>query len=80
MRRAVTEWLSTKETYTRSSSNFFCGNSVPIMENRGAGRRGRRRKQLLDDLKERRGYWKFKKEALDHTPRRARFGGSMGLS
>ena len=34
-------------------------NSVPIMENRGAGRRGRRRKQLLDDLKEKTGYWKF---------------------
>jgi hypothetical protein len=25
------------------------------------GRRGRRRKQLLDDLKETRGYWKFKR-------------------
>jgi hypothetical protein len=31
------------------------------------GRRGRRRKQLLDDLKEKRGYWKLKEEALDHT-------------
>jgi hypothetical protein len=31
------------------------------------GRRGRRRKQLLDDLKEKRGYWKWKKEALDCT-------------
>jgi hypothetical protein len=28
------------------------------------GRRGRRRKQLLDDLKERRGYWKLKEDAL----------------
>ena len=28
-------------------------------------RRGRRRKQLLDDLKETRGYWKLKEEALD---------------
>ena len=27
----------------------------------------RRRKQLLDDLKEMRGYWKLKAEALDHT-------------
>jgi hypothetical protein len=26
------------------------------------GRRGRRRKQLLDDLKENRRYWKFKEE------------------
>jgi hypothetical protein len=29
------------------------------------GRRGRRRKKLLDDLKEKRGYWKLKQEALD---------------
>jgi hypothetical protein len=29
------------------------------------GRRGRTRKQLLDDLKERIRYWKLKKEALD---------------
>ena len=28
------------------------------------GRRGRRRKQLLDDLKEKRGYWKFTDEVL----------------
>jgi hypothetical protein len=30
-------------------------------------RGGRRRKQLLDDLKERRDYWKLKEEALDRT-------------
>jgi hypothetical protein len=29
------------------------------------GRRGRRCEQLLDDLKEMRGFWKFKEEALD---------------
>ena len=29
------------------------------------GRRGRRRKQLQDGLKETRGYWKHKKEELD---------------
>jgi len=28
---------------------------------------GRRCNQLLDDLKERRGYCKLKREALDHT-------------
>ena len=33
----------------------------------GTGRRGRRRKQLLDDLKETRGCWKLNKEALDRT-------------
>jgi hypothetical protein len=30
-----------------------------------AGRRGRRRKKLLDDLKKNRGYWKLKEKALD---------------
>jgi hypothetical protein len=38
------------------------------------GRRGRRRKQLLDDLKEKRRYWKFKEEALDYTIWRTHFG------
>jgi hypothetical protein len=31
------------------------------------GSRGGRRKQLLDDVKEKRGYWKLKEEALDRT-------------
>jgi len=31
------------------------------------GRRGRKRKQLLDDHKEKRTYWKLKGEALDRT-------------
>jgi hypothetical protein len=31
------------------------------------GRRGRRHKQILDDLKETRGYWKLNEEALDRT-------------
>jgi hypothetical protein len=29
-----------------------------------SGRRGRRCKQLLDDLKRRRGYWELQEEAL----------------
>jgi hypothetical protein len=31
------------------------------------GRRGRRVKQLLDDLKEKRRYWKLNEEALDSS-------------
>jgi hypothetical protein len=31
------------------------------------GRRGRRRKKLMDDLAEKRGYSTLKEEALDHT-------------
>jgi len=42
------------------------------------GRRGRRRRKLLDDLKERRGHSHLKEEALDRTMRRARFGRGFG--
>jgi hypothetical protein len=42
------------------------------------GRRGRRCKQLLDDLKEKRRYCKLKEEALDHTQWRTRFGRGYG--
>ena len=41
-------------------------------------RRGRRRKKLLDDLKDRRGYSHLKEEALDRTVWRYRFGGGFG--
>ena len=41
-------------------------------------RRGRRRKKLLDDLKDRRGYSHLKEEALDRTMWRNRFGGDFG--
>jgi len=43
-----------------------------------ARRRGRRRKKLLDDLKDRRGYSRLKEEALDRTMWRHRFGGGFG--
>jgi hypothetical protein len=42
------------------------------------GRHGRRRRKLLDNLKERRGYSHLKEEALDHTRWRARFGRGFG--
>jgi len=42
------------------------------------GRRGRRRKKLLDDLEERRGYSHLKEEALDRTMWRNRFRGGFG--
>jgi hypothetical protein len=38
------------------------------------GRRGRRRKQLLDDFEEKRRYWKLKEVALDRTLWRTCFG------
>ena len=41
-------------------------------------RRGRRRKKLLDDLKDRRGYCQLKEEAVDRTMWRNRFGRGFG--
>ena len=41
-------------------------------------KRGRRRKKLLDDLKDRRGYSHLKEEALDRTKWRPRFGRGFG--
>ena len=41
-------------------------------------RQGRRRKKLLDDLKDRRGYSHLKEEALDRTIWRNRFGRGFG--
>ena len=42
------------------------------------GRRGRKCRKLLDDLKERRGYSQLKEKALDRTVWRGRFGRSFG--
>ena len=42
------------------------------------GRRGRRRRKLLDDLKERRGYSYLEEEALERTMWRAGLGRGFG--
>jgi len=42
------------------------------------GRRGRRRKQLLDDLKQMRGCWELKEAALGRTFWKAHFGRRYG--
>jgi hypothetical protein len=42
------------------------------------GKQGRRRRELLDDLKERKGYSHLKEEALDCCMWRARFGRGFG--
>jgi hypothetical protein len=44
----------------------------------GIRRRGRRRTQLLNDLKEEIRYWKLKKEAQDRTLWRTQFGRGYG--
>jgi hypothetical protein len=42
------------------------------------GRRGRNRKQLLDDIKENIRYWKLKEEALDGPLWKTCFGRGYG--
>jgi len=41
-------------------------------------RRERRRKQLLDDFKETRGYWELKQETLDRALWKTRLGRRYG--
>ena len=43
-------------------------------------RRGRRRRKLLDDLKERRGYFYLREEALDRTMWRVGFEEALDLN
>jgi len=42
------------------------------------GRRGRRRKQLMNDHKEKGRHWTLKEEALDRVLRRIRYGTGCG--
>ena len=42
------------------------------------GRRGKRSTKLLDDLKEKREYWKMKEKAPDFTLQRTRLGNGCG--
>jgi len=42
------------------------------------GRRGRRHRKLMDELRERRRYSHLKEEALDRAMWRARFGRGFG--
>jgi len=43
------------------------------------GRRGRRGQQLLDDVKETKGFWTLKEEELDRTLWRTGFGRGYGI-
>jgi hypothetical protein len=56
----------------------FCKYLVLKGEMEVTGRRGRRRRKLLDDLKGRRGYSDLMEEALDRTMWRAGFGIGFG--
>ena len=56
--------------------NCFWKHVIKKIEGIGSG--GSRRKQLLDDLKETRGYYKLKEEALDRNVWRTLFGRRYG--
>jgi len=49
-----------------------------LRNDRRTGRRGKRRIQLLDDLKDKGKYWTLKEEALDRAVWRACFASSYG--
>ena len=59
-----------------SFKTHYCGKTEE--GTKVAERQGRRRKQLLDDLKETRRYWKLKEGALDITLWRTVFGRRYG--
>ena len=61
-----------KRYFTADTQKYFC---APYIQSRG-----RRRRKLVDDLKERRGSSHLKEEALDRTMWRARFGRGLDLS
>jgi hypothetical protein len=76
----------TRKRKTNWIGHILCRNCFPkqVIEGKTKGelevtrRRGRRRKKLLDDLKDRGGYSHLKEEALDRTMWRNRFGGGFG--
>ena len=83
--RVKEQWNILHEISKRNAKwigHILCRNCLPqeVIEEKikvgikVTGLRGRRRKKLLDDLKERRGHCKLKEEALDRTMRRAGFG------
>jgi hypothetical protein len=50
------------------------GRGIEVMR-----RKGRRCKQLQDDFREMRGYWKLKEDTLNHTVWRTCLGRGYGL-
>jgi ATP/maltotriose-dependent transcriptional regulator MalT len=69
-------------TIKRRKANWICHICLLkyVLEGKieGTGGRGRRHKQLLDDLKVTRRYWNLKEEALDGTLWRTSFGRGYG--
>ena len=77
--------LSLLATYSqlfqwRFSAPYRCiGTDYKTRYLRKDGRKDRsERKKLLDDIKEKRGYWKLKEQALNRSLWRTRFGRGYG--
>jgi hypothetical protein len=61
-----------------SCRNCFVKHIIDGKKIEVTGRQGRRRKKLLDDLKETSGYWRLKEDALDCTVWRTFFRRGYG--
>jgi hypothetical protein len=66
------------EYFETSVYKFQTPGNYPEENVQVTGRRGKRRRKLLDDLKERRGYSHLKEDAIDRTMWKARFGRGFG--
>jgi len=55
-----------------------CINNVILGKIEGRKKRGRRRKQPLDEFKEKKRYWKLKEKTVDHTVWGTCFGRDYG--
>jgi hypothetical protein len=76
MKRRKTNWVGHILRRKCLLKHVFEGKIYGIIEL--MGRRRRRCKQLLDDVKEKRAYSKLKEEALARTLWRTRFGRGSG--
>jgi hypothetical protein len=78
-------------TYAKRRKGYWIGHTLrrnvllkDVIEKKIKGsievkwRRGRRRKQVLGDLKKKTGYWKLKQGVLTRTLWRTRFGSGYG--
>jgi hypothetical protein len=72
IRRRKANWIGHILRRNYLLSNIIEGKII------GTRRRGKRHKQLLDDLKEARRYWKLKEEAQDCALWRTQFGRGYG--
>jgi len=71
------KWRKARCTFHVSSKNCLLKHVI-IRKSETTIRRGRRRRQLLDNFKERNRHWNSKGEVLDRSLWRSRFGRGFG--